>query len=166
MILIALIIAVMFMTSENIQLEYATGMELILNGSVNGRSNRRFKKYIAGVIFTVFITFAAILVEYIYLYKIYGMPYLQAPALSLQSINDKLGQGIYSFKIVRNIIVSVSIGEYILLRSAIELLIVCIGLNVSALISYSMKGKINRAFIVGTVAAVIAMVVYIRIKIL
>lgn len=35
-----------------------------------------------------------------------------------------------------------------------------------AVISYSMKGKINRAFIVGTVAAVIAMVVYIRIKIL
>ncbi len=56
MILIALVIAVMFITSENIGIEYSTGMELLLNGSRNGQQRRRIKKYMSGkVIVIVFV---------------------------------------------------------------------------------------------------------------
>ena len=165
-ILIALIIAVMFITAENIQLEYVTGMEMILNGSVNGRGNRKLQKYISALIFTVVLTVVVFTIEYIYMYSIYGMPYLQAPALSLKSIYDKLGHGIYSYSFIRNVITSVSIAGYMLLRTVIELVLVITAMNVSILISYISKGKLNRAFQVASVGVMIAITFYVRWKLI
>lgn len=166
MILIALLIAVMFMSSENIQLEYATGMEYILNSSVYGRDKRRIHKYISATTFFVLLSLVVFCIEYIYLYNAYGMPYLQAPALSLQSIYDKLGHGIYSLPFIKSMIVSTSIGGFIMFRSVIEIFLICIAMNVSLLIAYVSKGRMNRAFHVVSVVIMIAMVCYIRLKLI
>ena len=166
MILIALLIAVMFMSSENIQLEYATGMEYILNSSVYGRDKRRIQKYISATTFFVLLSLVVFCIEYIYLYNAYGMPYLQAPALSLQSIYDKLGHGIYSLPFIKSMIVSTSIGGFIMFRSVIEIFLICIAMNVSLLIAYVSKRRMNRAFHVVSVVIMIAMVGYIRLKLI
>ena len=146
---------------DSIQLEYVTGMEMILNGSVNGRGNRKLQKYISALIFTVVLTVVVFTIEYIYMYSIYGMPYLQASALSLKSIYDKLGHGIYSYSFIRNVITSVSIAGYMLLRTVIELVLVITAMNVSILISYISKGKLNRAFQVASVGVMIAISFYV-----
>lgn len=165
MILIALVIAVMFITSENIGIEYSTGMELLLNGSRNGRSRRRIKKYISALVCSILICCIVYGIEYVYLNNAYGMPYLNAPALSLQCIYEKLGHGIYALPVIKNMLLNISIAGYLVFRTILEIFAVLIAMNVGILIGYMSKGKLNRAFQVVSVVVMIVAVVYIRMKI-
>ena len=165
-ILITLVAVIMFMAQENIEIEYTTGVEYILNSSVNGRKSRKIKKYISLIIFALVLCAVTYGIEYYCMYHRYGMPYMQAPSLSLQVISDKLGKGIYSLPAVKKLVISMSVGGFIAFKTAIYILCVCIAANAGVLMSYLTKGKINRAFNIAVIVLMIAVFGYIRIKLL
>ena len=100
------------------------------------------------------------------MYHRYGMPYMQAPSLSLQVISDKLGKGIYSLPAVKKLVISMSVGGFIAFKTVIYILCVCIAANAGLLMSYLTKGKINRAFNIAVIVLMIVVFGYIRIKLL
>lgn len=165
-ILITLVAVIMLMAQENIELEYTTGVEYILNSSVNGRKSRKIKKYISLIIFALVLCAVTYGIEYYCMYHRYGMPYMQAPSLSLQVISDKLGKGIYSLPAVKKLVISMSVGGFIAFKTVIYILCVCIAANAGLLMSYLTKGKINRAFNIAVIVLMIVVFGYIRIKLL
>ena len=165
-ILITLVAVIMLMAQENIEIEYTTGVEYILNSSVNGRKSRKIKKYISLIIFALVLCAVTYGIEYYCMYHRYGMPYMQAPSLSLQVISDKLGKGIYSLPAVKKLVISMSVGGFIAFKTVIYILCVCIAANAGLLMSYLTKGKINRAFNIAVIVLMIAVFGYIRIKLL
>ena len=165
-ILITLVAVIMLMAQENIEIEYTTGVEYILNSSVNGRKSRKIKKYISLIIFALVLCAVTYGIEYYCMYHRYGMPYMQAPSLSLQVISDKLGKGIYSLPAVNKLVISMSVGGFIAFKTVIYILCVCIAANAGLLMSYLTKGKINRAFNIAVIVMMIVVFGYIRIKLL
>ena len=165
-ILITLVAVIMLMAQENIEIEYTTGVEYILNSSVNGRKSRKIKKYISLIIFALVLCVVTYGIEYYCMYHRYGMPYMHAPSLSLQVISYKLGKGIYSLPAVKKLVISMSVGGFIAFKTVIYILCVCIAANAGLLMSYLTKGKINRAFNIAVIVMMIVVFGYIRIKLL
>lgn len=90
-LLIALVIAVMLIVSESIAIEQRTGMYQIIRSSVNGRLPVMIWKISAAILLTIGLTLLVYGIDYVNLYNIYGLPYLQAPTLSLTFMENTWG---------------------------------------------------------------------------
>jgi len=82
-LLIILISGIMLIISECISMEYRTGMENIVRSCNRGRSWLIARKVLACFIFTSLMFLIVYAIDYIKLYQIYGVQYLNAPLQSL-----------------------------------------------------------------------------------
>ena len=134
-IFIVSIIVVVIITVENIMLEQKTGMEYILNSSAYGRKKRWLRKYLAMVIFTGCFTLITCIIQFMIIKSLYGMPYINAPVLSLSFIYEKIGQGLYKINIFKNLLINLNIRQYIFIHYAKWIVISYVVMNVSILVS-------------------------------
>ena len=134
-IFIVSIIVVVIITVENIMLEQKTGMEYILNSSAYGRKKRWLRKYLAMVIFTGCFTLITCIIQFMIIKSLYGMPYINAPVLSLSFIYEKIGKGIYKINIFKNLLINLNIRQYIFIHYAKWIVISYVVMNVSILVS-------------------------------
>lgn len=97
-LLIVLLVSVVLLTSSVLQAEISAGTKYIIN-STSGRGKYKVKR----LLFTAFIMIAMFILVYgldfIYLYNTYGMPYLNAPLMSLEFMR-KTGLKITIFQFI------------------------------------------------------------------
>lgn len=155
MIMLTLICGIMMISSESGSLEYRSGMILLEKSSAYGRKKIRKNQYIANVWFTMFISAAIYAIEFIYMRRTYGMPYLNAPLISLTFIGDKLESGTYMNKIVHNFMLNVTIGQFMLAQFIIKLIIVVIIMAVMMWGGRITRGKNKTFTLISMVIAVI-----------
>ena len=116
---------------------------------------KKENQYIANVWFTMIISVAIYAIEFICMRRTYGMPYLNAPLISLTFIGDKLESGTYMNKIVHNFMLNVTIGQFMLAQFIIKLIIVVIIMAVMMWGGRITRGK-NKIFtLISRVIAVI-----------
>lgn len=72
----------------NISLECDSGMEQLIKSAKAGRKDIIINKMLMCMLTVFFMFFAVYICDYIVLYKYYGMPYIQAPVVSLLFMKD------------------------------------------------------------------------------
>lgn len=130
-LLLSLVIGIMIIISETISMEHRTGMEIIVRSCEKGRQWIFFRKIIACMLFTTILFILVYGIDFWNLYHIYGMPYLNAPVMSLTFMEG------CKFH--------VSILTWIVIRLAARLLICIIITAIAILISKVIGKKGNRA---------------------
>lgn len=149
-LLIGLITAIMLIISECISMEYRRGMNMIVHSAKRGRGFFMCNKLIACIIVTLGLTIAVYGIDYWNLYKIYGMPYLSAPAISLTFLEGT------SMKLVLN----TTVGGWIAIRFAARVVVALAVMAVAVAVSKIMGKKGNRSIMPVALVGVI-IVVYI-----
>lgn len=79
----ALAAAIILIVAENIVLEYRTGMNYIINASRHGRCWIQIHRALTGVMLTIILFCFIYGMDMYTMYTMYGMPYLEAPLMSL-----------------------------------------------------------------------------------
>ena len=153
----AVIYNIMMISLESGSLEYRSGMILLEKSSAYGRKKIRKNQYIANVWFTMIISVAIYAIEFICMRRTCGMPYLNAPLISLTFIGDKLESGTYMNKIVHNFMLNVTIGQFMLAQFIIKLIIVVIIMVVMMWGGRITRGK-NKIF---TLISMVIAVIYV-----
>lgn len=82
-LLLILIIGTYLVINETIMLEYNSGMKMVTGYTAKGRKWLGIRKLTGGLIITIIMFIVIYSIDYIFLYKSYGMPYLKAPVQSL-----------------------------------------------------------------------------------
>lgn len=147
-LLIALVTAVMLIISECIAMEYRTGMNMIVHSAGRGRGFFMCQKIIACVLVTIGLTVAVYGIDYWNLYKIYGMPYLSAPAVSLTFLEGT------SMKLVLNTTIGGWIAICFAARAAVALVTMAAAIFVSKIIGKKGNRSIMPIVLVGLIVAV------------
>ncbi len=146
-LLIVLVAATMLIISESSLLETRTGMNSILRSSAKGRAWLVVRKVIAGVVMTTLLFVLVYGIDYIQLAGYYGMPYLDAPIMSLTFMEG------CKF--------NVTIGGWILLRLLVRYIAAIATMTVAILLSKLIGKKGNRAFTILILVGIIVVVVLI-----
>lgn len=144
-ILIALLVSVVLIVSENIEIETRTGTKYITNASY-GRNMIKVKRLIASALLVIFLFVIVYGIDMLCMYKYYGMPYMDAPLMSLMFMRDCGLQ--------------ISIGTYIMLRLMIRFALMSVVFATTYVICGGLsgiRGRISSVFII--IASVIAAVV-------
>jgi len=147
-LLIVLVAATMLIISESSLLESRTGMNSILRSSVKGRAWLVVRKVIASVMMTTLLFVLVYGIDYIQLAGYYGMPYLDAPIMSLTFMEG------CKF--------NVTIGGWILLRLLVRYIVAIATMTVAILLSKLIGRKGNRAFTILILVGIIVAVVLIN----
>lgn len=82
-LLLIMVAGIMLIVSECITMEYHTGMEYMLRTAKKGRRWLTIRKLIACIILTMIVFLLVYGIDYIKMYQFYGLPYLDAPLMSL-----------------------------------------------------------------------------------
>lgn len=80
---LALAAAIILIVAENIVLEYRTGMNYIINASRHGRCWIQIHRALTGAVLTIILFCFIYGMDMYTMYTMYGMPYLEAPLMSL-----------------------------------------------------------------------------------
>lgn len=80
---IILSVGIILIIAENTIIEYRTGMNYITNASRRGRGWIQIRRIAAGLILTILLFAFVYGVDMYKMYSIYGMPYIDAPLMSL-----------------------------------------------------------------------------------
>ena len=121
MITLALISGIMIISAGSERIEYKSGMILLERSSADGRRKIVRDKYIANIILTVALAVMIHGMELIWLKNIYGMPYLNAPVVSLTFMGNVLGNRIGSIGVIKSLILHTSVGQFMIVRYMAEL---------------------------------------------
>lgn len=121
MITLALISGIMIISAGSERIEYKSGMILLERSSADGRKKIVRDKYIANIILTAALAVMIHGMELIWLRNIYGMPYLNAPIVSLTFMGNVLGNGAGSIGIIKSLILHASVGQFMVVRYMTEL---------------------------------------------
>ena len=121
MITLALISGIMIISAGSERIEYKSGMILLERSSADGRRKIVRDKYIANIILTVALAVMIHGMESIWLRNIYGMPYLNAPVVSLTFMGNVLGNRIGSIGVIKSLILHTSVGQFMIVRYMTEL---------------------------------------------
>ncbi len=105
-ILIVLSAGIVLIISENAAIEHRTGMENIVRSSCRGRSWIQKKRFVSGLILTIILFIVIYGFDIAKMYSYYGMPYLDAPLMSLTFmegcfLNGTIGTWIFLRLLVR-----------------------------------------------------------------
>lgn len=118
LIYIILGFGVVLIAETESSVEYKNGMNMLIGSSKRGRRWERTVKAAAVCILVGVSAFLLYIIEMIIMYKAYGMPYINAPLISLTYMNTA--------KVFRNITIS----QYMLILMAEEILFaVVVGLE-------------------------------------
>lgn len=144
-LLIVLAAAIMLIISESSMLETRTGMSSIVRSAVSGRGWLVVRKVIASVAMTTILFVLVYGIDYIQLAGYYGMPYLDAPVMSLTFMEGcKL---------------NVTIGGWILLRLLVRYIVSMAVMAIAILSSKLIGKKGNRAITILVLVGIIAVIV-------
>lgn len=164
MISLALICGIMLIAADSEALEYKSGMILLERSSAYGRKKIRTEKYIANILFVIVMSVIVYGIEFVWMRNTYGMPYMNAPLISLTFIGNMLGSGIYNTGIVKSIMLNVDIGQFMIIQFLIKLVIWLIIMLSVLGIARRMKGKNKGIVLIDMVlVAVMVCVVYSRV---
>lgn len=144
-LLIVLAAAIMLIISESSMLETRTGMRSIVRSAVSGRGWLLVRKVIAGVAMTTLLFVLVYGIDYIQLAGYYGMPYLDAPVMSLTFMEG------CKF--------NVTIGGWILLRLLVRYIVSMAVMAIAILSSKLIGKKGNRAVTILVLVGIIAVIV-------
>lgn len=150
-LLIALCISIMLIISEGFTMEYRTGMSIMLRSSAKGRIWLNIRKIIACVLVTVAIALITYIIDLWNLYHIYGMPYLDAPLLSLTFMENV--SWITRF--------NMTIRDWLIIRGVFRLVIALITMIVAIIMSRIIGRKRSRALTLLALTVVIGAVLVI-----
>lgn len=104
MITLAIISGIMIISAGSERIEYKSGMILLERSSAEGRKKIVRDKYIANIILTAALMVAIHGMELIWMRNIYGMPYLNAPVVSLTFMGNVLESGAGSIGAIKSLI--------------------------------------------------------------
>ena len=121
MITLALISGIMIISAGSERIEYKSGMILLERSSADGRRKIVRDKYIANIILTAALAVVIHGMELIWLRNIYGMPYLNAPVVSLTFMGNVLESGAGSIGVIKSLILHASVGQFMIVRYMAEL---------------------------------------------
>lgn len=144
-LLIVLAAAIMLIISESSMLETRTGMSSIVRSAVSGRGWLVVRKVIASVAMTTILFVLVYGIDYIQLAGYYGMPYLDAPVMSLTFMEG------CKF--------NVTIGGWILLRMLVRYIVSMAVMAIAILSSKLIGKKGNRAVTILVLVGIIAVIV-------
>ena len=121
MITLAIISGIMIISAGSERIEYKSGMILLERSSADGRRKIVRDKYIANIILTAALAVVIHGMELIWLRNIYGMPYLNAPVVSLTFMGNVLESGAGSIGVIKSLILHASVGQFMIVRYMAEL---------------------------------------------
>ena len=147
-LIIVLISAIMIVISEVSLLESRTGMDSMLRAGVNGRKWLELRKVIASIILVTALFLVVYGIDYMYMIKYYGMPYLDAPIMSLTYMEG------CNF--------NVTIAGWIMLRLLVRYIVSLLTMSVALALSKIIGKKGNRALVIIVLAVLIVVVVIIE----
>lgn len=70
--------------------------------------------------------------EFLWMWHIYGMPYLNAPLVSLTFMGNKLGKGLYAADAARWLMLHATIRQYMTMQYIVKL-VMCLVLSVGTM---------------------------------
>lgn len=144
-LLLVYITGVMLIVSECVIMEYRTGMEYILRSAKHGRKQLMVRKIISCLLLTALVFMVVYGMDCVKLVQLYGLPYLNAPLVSLTFMEGE--STVYT------------IIQWIVLRLLIRFVIGIIGM-LAAFITSRIIGKSgNRGLSLLVIIVVLAMVV-------
>ncbi len=132
MVSLALICGLMLMAADSGLLEGASGMILFERSTALGRNKMKRNKYLSCIIIAVIMSVVICGMEFLWMWHIYGMPYLNAPLVSLTFMGNKLGRGLYSAGAARWLLLHVTICQYMIMQY-IAKLVICLVLSVGTM---------------------------------
>lgn len=125
-LLLVMVAGIMLIVSECITMEYHTGMEYMLRTAQKGRRWLTIRKFIACIILTIIMFLLVYGIDYIKMYQFYGLPYLDAPLMSLT--------------FMEGVSVKYTVGGWIVLRLVVRF-VVSFLVMVTAFITSRIVGK-------------------------
>lgn len=132
MVSLSLICGLMLMAADSGLLEGASGMILFERSTALGRNKMKCNKYLSCIIIAVIMSVVICGMEFLWMRHIYGMPYLNAPLVSLTFMGNKLGRGLYSAGVARWLLLHVTICQYMIMQY-IAKLVICLVLSVGTM---------------------------------
>ena len=120
------------MAADSGLLEGASGMILFERSTALGRNKMKCNKYLSCIIIAVIMSVVVCGMEFLWMRHIYGMPYLNAPLVSLTFMGDKLGRGLYSAGVARWLMLHVTIRQYMIMQYIVKL-VICLVLSVGTM---------------------------------
>lgn len=146
-LILLLVTGIMLIISECMTMEYRTGMHMIVRSCSNGRNWLFIRKIVACLLFTTLFFLIIYGMDFLMLRQYYGMPYLQAPVMSLTFME---GTGF-----------RVSVMNYLCIILGVRYIICIIAMVVAILISGMIGKKRSRALmpltLVGMLTALIVL---------
>ena len=142
-LLIALLVAVVMIVSENIGIENRTGTKYIVNAA-GGRNEVRVKRIVASLLLSIVLFAIVYGTDMFFLSSYYGMPYIQAPLMSLMFMR---GCGL-----------DITIGTFIIIRLIVRLAIMLMVYTVTYVLCRLLQGIRARAVSMLIIIAVIVFV--------
>ncbi len=143
-LLMALLASVVLIVSENIGIETSTGTKYIVNAA-SGKNTVKIKRIAASLALCIVLYFIVYGIDMIYLQNYYGMPYTEAPLMSLTFMRD-CG-------------LNISIGTFIVIRLIVRLVMMFAVFAVTYVFSSRFSEVRGRAVSVLIIVAVIVLVV-------
>lgn len=147
-IILTLVTGIMLIISESISLEYRTGMENIIRSCEKGRIWIFRRKTAACILFTIGLFMVVYGIDFWNLKHFYGMPYLQAPIMSLTFMKG------CAFK--------VSILQWMLILLGARLLICLVTMAIAIIISKMIGKNGNRALMPLVLAGIIGVIAFLH----
>lgn len=147
-LLLTIVTGIMIIISESISMEYRTGMENIVRSCKNGRGWILRRKVAACIIFTSVLFLIVYGIDIWNLNHFYGMPYLDAPIMSLTFMEG------CAFK--------VSILGWITILLAVRLIVCLVTMVIAIIISRMIGKKGNRALMLLVLAVLLAIIVVVH----
>ena len=142
-LLMALLASVVLIVSENIGIETSTGTKYIVNAA-SGKNTVKIKRIAASLALCIVLYFIVYGIDMIYLQNYYGMPYTEAPLMSLTFMRD-CG-------------LNISIGTFIVIRLIVRLVMMFAVFAVTYVFSSRFSEVRGRAVSVLIIVAVIVLV--------
>lgn len=115
-----MVTGIMLVISGGISLEYRTRMNVIVSSSANGRKWIYVRRVFADLLLTTALIAIIYWMDMVQLYRTYGMPYLDAPVMSLPFVEESLGTGILSLQFVKNAVMALTIRQLLVIRLCIR----------------------------------------------
>lgn len=164
-ILIALVTGVMFIVSESVSMEYRNGMNEIIRSGKRGRKWILAQKIIACTIFVIGLTVVVYGIDLMNMVRIYGMPYTEAPLISLTFMKDVVcgnGGGILSRFVIGLYGTAITIKDWMAVRVAVRALIALITMALAIITSRAIGRKNNRVIMLGVLASILISILLLR----
>lgn len=129
MVNLALICGLILMSADAGRLERISGMILFEHSTALGRNKMRCNKYLSCITITIIMTVIICGMEFLWMRHIYGIPYMNAPVVSLTFMGNKLGMGLYASGILKWMLLHMTIWQYMLMQFIMRL-VICLILSV------------------------------------